>query len=110
MPDKPWKQFERRIAKLFGGKRRGSDFRSETSGKDDIIHPVYSIETKLLSRPSFSDLQDAVEQAERNSPPTKVPLAIVKRKNADDRDSLVVMRLETFLEKYNPQGEQNARS
>ena len=46
-PDKPWKAFERRVAKAVGGKRRGPNF---TDGRDDVIHPLFSIECKLLSR------------------------------------------------------------
>ena len=105
MPDSSWKSFERRIAKLFGGKRRGADYRSEQGGKDDVVHGRFSIECKLLGRPSYSDLLDAARQAERNSPPDRIPIAIIKRKHADDRDSLVVMRLETFL-KYEPRPEE----
>lgn len=96
MPDKHWKAFERRIADRLGGRRRGPDYRSEDGGKDDVIHPLYSVECKVLGRPSFSDLVSAVAQAEANAPSGKMPIAIVKKKQADDRNSLVIMRLETW--------------
>ena len=100
MADASWKAFERRIAKVFNGRRRGCDTRSESAGKSDIVCAGFSPELKLLGRPSFSDLLDAARQAERNAEPLKTPIAIVKRKRDRDADSLVVMRLESFREWY----------
>jgi len=94
MPDKAWKQFERRIARRFGGKRTGP------TNKEDVSHPTYSIECKLLSRPSFGEIQAAVEQAETHCPAGKVPVAVIKKKYKEDKDALAVMRLETFLERF----------
>ena len=100
MADKSWKQWERAVAKLVGGKRRGPDFRGEDGGKNDIIHPHFSIECKLLSRPSYGHLLDAALEAERNAKPDQEPVAIVKRKGRSCLvgDALVVMRLETWLQ------------
>ena len=98
MSDKSWKQFERRLATVFGGTRRGCDTRGPDGGKNDMIHEFWSLEAKLLSRPSFYDLLGAAKQAEANAGPYQCPIGIVKRKNARDADGLVVFRLEVFEE------------
>ena len=100
MADKSWKSFERRIAKAVGGKRRGADFRNReaSGGMDDIDHPDLSIECKLLKSVSWCHILGAVKQAETNAPEGKLPLALLKKSGALDKDTLVVMRLERFLE------------
>ena len=98
MTDHAWKQWERTVASIFGGKRRGAYTGSgRSSGKPDIIKPGWSIECKLLSRPGFADLLDAALQAETNAEqPGDIPVAVVKRKGDHLPSALVVMRLETF--------------
>ena len=59
MADKAWKAFERRIASVFGGKRRGADTSDDRGGKTDVIHPFYAIECKLLGAPSFMSMSVA---------------------------------------------------
>ena len=104
-----WKDFERRIAAIFGGKRRGAYVANEEGGKSDIIHPHYSIECKLLGAPTYSAMLAACRQAEDNADsPLHEPVAVVKRKNARMKDSLVVMRLETFREwRLSPGGDED---
>ena len=102
MPDAGWKAFERRVAALFGGRRRGAYTGGREGGRSDVIALGFSIECKLLGRPSYADLLEAARQAERAAGPTELALAIVKRKRAEDADSLVVMRLETFLGWFGP--------
>jgi hypothetical protein len=89
-PDAAWKALERRVAKLFGGRRRGPD---TTGGKTDIVCQGWAVECKLLSRPSFSDLLAACRQAERNAEPRQIPVAVVKKKHAPDSEILFCMRL-----------------
>jgi hypothetical protein len=97
MTDTAWKAWERRVATIFGGKRRGAYTGSAQGRKSDIIKPGWSIEVKLLSRPNFSDLLAAALQAETNADqPTDIPVAVIKRKGDLDTQALVVMRLETF--------------
>lgn len=120
MASKSWKAWELRVAKLFGCKRRGPDFRGEHGGKDDLTHDRYAVEVKLLGRPCFADLLAACNQAEQASQiPIKIrgkdevveriewqerePIAIVKRLRDKDADALVCMRLETWLQ-WHPQG------
>ena len=96
MADAAWKAWERRVAAIFGGRRRGADFRGRDGGKSDVLAEGWSIECKLLGRPGYADLLAAARQAELAAKPDEIPVAIVKRKHRDDADALVVMRLETF--------------
>jgi len=99
MPEPAWKDFERRIARVFGGKRRGAGTSTEGKGKTDVFAPGWAIECKLLSRPAFADLLNAARQAEANADsPTDIPVAILKRKGDRDANALVVIRLERFEE------------
>ncbi len=104
MPDAAWKAFERRVAKVFGGERRGPDYRSTgTAGKSDVIAPGWSIECKLYEHPTFQVMLDAAKQAEINRPrPNDIPIAIVKRKvrGSPDKDALVVMRYRIFCDYF----------
>ena len=102
MSDKGWKQFERRIAKALGGQRRGPDVSDAEGGKTDVIHDAWGVECKLLARAGHGDILEACRQAERNSKGSQMPIAIVKRKRDRDEDSLVAMRLGTWLEWYGP--------
>ncbi len=100
MADKAWKAFERAIAAVFGGVRRGADFRRrEGGGKSDVIHDNWSIECKLSARPTYSLIYGACLQAERQAEHEfQCPVAVVKKTRVPMRNALVVMRLETFRE------------
>jgi len=105
MPDKAWKAFERRMAPRFpNGKRRGADFGggAKGGGKSDIICDGWAPELKLLGAPTYGAMLAACKQAERNAAPSQIPIAIVKRKNAEDKDALVVMRFAEFEQWYLP--------
>jgi len=102
MPDAAWKAFERRIAAFVGGKRRGADTRGDSGGKTDVIHDWLAVEVKLLGRSAHADILKACRQAETNGEYLQTPVAIVKRKGDPDLDSIVAMRLETWLEWYGP--------
>lgn len=91
-----WKAFERRVAKLFGGKRRGPDYGDVHGGKNDIICKVWSPECALLKEASYCHLLSKAKQSERNCVPGHIPIAVVKRKFQKDPDALVIMRLDTF--------------
>lgn len=102
MPNQPWKSFERRCAAIFpGASRRGAYTGDGRKGKPDLVCAGWSVECKLLARAGYQDLLDAARQAESNKEKeTDIPIAIVKRKGDLDRDSLVIMRLETFREYF----------
>ena len=96
MSDAAWKAWESRVARIFGGRRRGPDTRGPDGGRSDVVHRFWSPEVKLLGRPGYADLLAACHQAEANRGPHQCPVAVVKRKRARDSDALVVLRLETF--------------
>ena len=100
MPDKAWKAWERTVASLLGGKRRGADYGDSRGGKTDIIHPRWAVECKLLGRPAYMDIRNACLQAERNAEPGQTPIAMVKRKGDRWEDALVVMRLEPWCRQH----------
>lgn len=96
-PPASWKAFERRIAKVFGGKRRGAYVSDGRKGKNDIIVNGWSIECKLLKRPTYQQMMNAILQAEAAAEAeTDIPIAIVKKNGVRDKNSLVIMRLERF--------------
>lgn len=103
MPDAAWKHFEREIALRIGGKRRGPDVRGDSGGKNDIIHPHWSAEVKLLGSPGYAALLDACKQAEANAEKFQCPVAFVKRKSKRVSDTLVIMRLPVWLDWYGPE-------
>lgn len=103
LADKLWKRFERQVASVFGGERRGAHT-SDSSGRgvsdvvgiDDKLLP-WSIEVKCHTSLGYAKLLDAAHQAEAaRRHAIQIPLAVAKRPGDDCRDALVVMRLETF--------------
>ena len=92
-PDAAWKAFERYVAKEMGGERRGADYRDASGGKNDIILQGWSIECKKLARPLFSDLRNAIKQAEEAAKAGDVSLAIVSKKNQAYDKAIVCMSI-----------------
>jgi hypothetical protein len=96
---KAWVQFEYRIAKLFGGRRRGR----YAEGNDIADVPGFSIECKLNKRPSYGLMFDACKQAEGDKEnELDIAIAIVKKrgKGIPDNDALVIMRLEEYKKHF----------
>jgi len=103
MPDKTWKAVERRLCKIFGGKRRGADYADSRGGKNDCICNGWSIEIKNMMRPQFGLIEEDVRKAEeRKEHPDDIPIAIMKRKRTRDADALVCIRLEVFEKQILP--------
>ena len=102
-PTTSWKGLERRIAKIFGGQRRGAYVSDGKRGKTDIIKDGFAIECKLLKRPTYQQMFDACKQAENNAESElDIPIAVVKKNSQGikDKDALVIMRLETFRDHF----------
>jgi hypothetical protein len=98
-PPTSWKNFESRIAKVFRGVRRGAHVSDGEKGKNDIIVDGWSIECKLLKRPTYQQMMDACLQAEAaKENDLDIPIAIVKKNGVRDKNALVIMRLEQFKE------------
>lgn len=102
MAEKAWKVFERRIAAIFGGQRRGAQTSTRGKGKTDVIGaPGWAIECKLYKDPDYDTLLRAARQAEKNREnPDDIPIGVVKRIGGHDTNALVVMRLETFQDYF----------
>jgi hypothetical protein len=91
---KDWKQAERRIAKLLGGRRIPITGR-QRGDVPDIEHDALSIEVKSRkSLPAW--LLGALNQAQAASKNGKVPVVVLHQDRAPYAESLVVLRLEDF--------------
>lgn len=106
MADKPWKQFERWIAKEVGGERRGADFTDPFGrGKSDVILDGWSIECKLLKSPGWSHCEKAWKQASlsahisshKNPKPTEIPVAFTAKVGSPYKNSTATIKLKDFL-------------
>ena len=104
MPKPPgtWKHWERKIAAVFGMKRRGADYGDASGGKSDATNidgtesDVWCLEAKHSKRPSFGLMLDACRQSEAAAHDGQEPVVVVHRERDGLEDCLVVQRLETF--------------
>jgi hypothetical protein len=100
-PPTTWKGWERRVAKLFGGVRRGADYGGYSGGKNDVILSGYSIEVKLLSSPHWGDLVSAVAQAQAaKEHEDDIPLVVIKKLGSPDTSALVIMSVGDFVDNF----------
>ncbi len=91
---KDWKQAERRIAKLLGGRRIPITGR-QRGDVPDIEHDALSIEVKSRKAlPAW--LLGSLNQAQAASKNGKVPVVVLHQDRAPYAESLVVLRLEDF--------------
>ena len=106
MPKPPatWKHWERKIADVFGMKRRGPNFRGDDGGLSDATNwdgtesRWWALEVKHSKRPAFQLMLNACRQAEAAALEGQEPIVVVHRERDSLEDCLVVMRLETFKE------------
>jgi hypothetical protein len=102
-PTKSWKKFELWVCRQFGLERRGAHTSKggKGSGKNDCIGNGWSIEVKLLGRPSWGDINAAISQAEDSAENAlDIPIAVIKKngKGLKNNDAVVAMRFETFID------------
>ena len=91
-----WKQAERRIAAILGGRRIPVSGRGR-GDNPDIEHPALSVEVK--ARASFPAwLEDALRQAELSATDGKTPAVVLHQDRRKYPDALVVLRLSEFAE------------
>ncbi len=91
-----WKQAERRIASILGGRRIPVSGRGRGDAPD-IDHPTLSIEVK--ARATFPAwLEDALRQAELSAVDGKMPAVVLHGDRKPYRDALVVCRLGEFAD------------
>ena len=89
-----WKNVEREVAKLFGGKRTGNNGDS----RRDVEHPIFSIEVK--HRKTFPDwLHSAYGQADREKE-HRIPIVVLHERHTKFEDSYVVIKAEHFCRHY----------
>ena len=107
-----WKAWERHVASILGGRRRGPQTKGDDGGglsdvKDvpriiaDI--PSMSVECKLLGAPGYMQMLAATKQAESAASDGAMPVAFVKKKYVNNSDALVVIRLEMFEKFFKPE-------
>lgn len=93
-----WKEVERQIARLLGGERVPVTGRQRGSAPD-IKHPWLSLEVKhRKTLPSW--LQDAMCQAQASRTGDQLPAVILHGHRMEYRHSMVVLRLDDFLQWY----------
>lgn len=95
MADRAWKQFERAIASLVGGRR----FPANSGASLDVESASVVAQCKLVKRLSLAELTDLAEQVEREAAP-KFKAGIVAMKHRRGRGVgspiLVVMTASTW--------------
>lgn len=96
MPDRQWKQCERKVAELLGGERIAVSGRVRGHAPD-IAHGTLSLEVK--SRKSIPRwLREAGEQAQAASTDGRLPVSVIHVQGKPYADALCVMRLEDLAE------------
>ena len=100
-----WKQTERFVADLLGGKRVPITGR-QRGDVPDIEHPRYSVEVKRRSAPNAFPkwLTTALEQADAANPGGKVPIVVIEHAHGAGRmrDHYVMLRLPDFIDLTTP--------
>jgi len=93
---KDWKQAERRIADILGGRRILVSGRAH-GDRPDIEHDALSVEVKSRkSLPAW--IEDAMQQAKAASKNGELPVAVLHEDGKRYTDALVVIRLEDFAD------------
>jgi hypothetical protein len=93
-----WKNHERRVARVFNGKRSGNCGRSVV----DVAHPIFSIECKFRKTlPQL--LREGLDQAHRYDE-NKLPVLVIKERYA--HGAFVVMKMRDFASLFGSLDEQ----
>jgi len=95
MPDKPWKQLEREVAHLLGGRR----YAANTGGRVDVESPTVVAQVKHVQRLSLAQLEAlAVEMAALGEDKGKIGVVVVKRRAGRGKETpwLIVVTEEVW--------------
>lgn len=95
VPDRPWKQEEREVARLLGGIR----YPANSGGRVDVEGPTTVAQVKHIRRLSLAQLEAlALEMEGIGSDRGKVGVVVVKRRAGRGRDTprLVVLTEESW--------------
>ena len=92
MTDKSWKAFERKVAKITGGRRIPASGSAQFEGElGDVFHKSFEIECKWRSKLQIASwFREVRERANRSG---KIPLLVVHEKGMQSAN-LAVLRLE----------------
>ena len=93
MSDKAWKQFERFVCKLFGGKRHWE--KPEECRGTGVFAPEAKYRKKI---PAW--LEQMVIQAERQARDDQIGFVVLTEHHRPRMQSLVVVRLQDFYDWY----------
>ncbi len=103
-----WKRDESEIARLLGGERVAVTGR-QRGYRPDIDHPWLALEVKSwASLPqavakAMDQAEKAAAYAKRREQRDKLPVAVIHGKSSHHGNSLVVMRLDDFLDWFGGQ-------
>jgi hypothetical protein len=103
-----WKRDESEIARLLGGERMPVTGR-QRGYRPDVEHPWLSIECKSFAAlpqrvaDAMDQAEKAAEWAKRREQRDKLPIAVIHGKRSPRLKSLVVMRLDDFLDWFGGQ-------
>ena len=82
MPNKPWKDVERKFARFFGTERNSLSGSGSKVSESDTIHPVLFMEVKMRKSFAISDwYRQAAASAKKEG---KIPLLGLKEKGKRD--------------------------
>ena len=96
MGDKNWKRFERDVAKLMGTVRIGPT----GQGGPDLVNDQFSVQCKWRTKlPEW--LNDAFHSTRVGIGEGLVGIVVMKEKGKRTKDSMVLIRLEDFLDLTN---------
>jgi hypothetical protein len=96
MTARRWKNTERKIAAILGGRRVPVSGRGRGDAPD-IAHPWLALEVKdRATLPLW--LLDALDQAEASATPDQLPVAVLHRAGDRHDQALVVLRLSDFVD------------
>lgn len=87
MADRPWKQFERDIARLLGGRR----YPANTGGGLDVEGAGLVAQCKLVRRLSLGELSELAEQVARDAGPTRTGVVAVKLRRGRGRPTPILI-------------------
>lgn len=106
MPDRPWKQEERRAAALFGGQR----FPANTRGPADFETGTVLGQVKHVRRLSLAEIETvalAMEHLAASREPSKAGLVVVKRRAGPGRETPRLVILTETAWRHRQGGEGN---
>ncbi len=87
-----WKQAERRVATITGGKRTGPTGRNTPDVEHDVLAPEVKHRATL---PAW--LHAAIHQAERNAPANRTPCVVLHEAGQRYDDCYVVLKLSDIM-------------